>query len=356
MKLFLVACISTLALASQNSTTSSLIVREFNLPGIDSHEFVKVPGEDMIIVTHMGNSALVKVSLDKNGIVTGAKDHQIGTDKSGMHGISPSKVHRGHIWLTLEHDNKVVLIDPKPKSIDAAPKIIREIKLPDQARGPHYVGEYGDYLWLTLRESKHVMKLSHFNESNYELFQASEPPIFVSPSSSNNLFYASLLRNSKILKIDPSTKLTEEISIPSNHGIFPVGLIPGPNGAWFTLLGDKNAGTGTFGFIDKESNIKYFKLKSELGKDASLIHLNFDNNTDKSHVLWILGSSSEKKDAIDMVIRVDMDSSYSNIINEEYIVLPTQRSISHRLLVDKNLIYVTELSSRKLAIVESKKI
>jgi hypothetical protein len=122
------------------------------------------------------------------------------------------------------------------------------------------------------------------------------------------------------------------------------------------LLGDKNAGTGTFGFIDKESNIKYFKLKSELGKDASLIHLNFDNNTDKSHVLWILGSSSEKKDAIDMVIRVDMDSSYSNIINEEYIVLPTQRSISHRLLVDKNLIYVTELSSRKLAIVESKKI
>jgi len=66
--------------------------------------------------------------------------------------------------------------------------------------------------------------------------------------------------------------------------------------------------------------------------------------------MWVLSSSISKVDALDMLIRVQFDDSWSTIVNEEVLLMPTQRSMVHRVLpTASGVVYVTELATSRLA-------
>ncbi|CAG8760886.1 3341_t:CDS:1, partial [Gigaspora rosea] len=104
----------------------------------------------------------------------------------------------------------------------------------------------------------------------------------------------------------------------------------------------------TFGFIDKNDKIVYHKLTSPLGKDAALLHLNFDVAYKTNHKLYLLSSSIINPNALDMVIKVTFDKHWTTIKDEEVVVIPTQQCAAHRLLTTEFNVFATELSSSKL--------
>ncbi|CAG8529999.1 1452_t:CDS:1 [Racocetra fulgida] len=316
-----------------------------------THELVKV--EEIVLVSQMDNSVLVKVQVDKYGVAQQVAGFQIANSTSGLHGLALSTKNPGMVWLTLEADNKLVLIDPVAASATAAPKVIKEIDVPQLGNGPHYVGEYDTDLWVSLKESNDVLRINHENPTDYNIYKGVARPIFVAQHPINKMFYSSEDTSSKLMKINPATGETTQIDVDASAGTTPVGMVSGPKGIWFTLLGNKTAGTGTFGFIDQYDNIVYHKLTSPLGKDAALLHLKFDVAYETNYKMYLLSSSIINPKVLDMVIKITFDEQWTTIKDEEVIVIPTQQCAAHRLLPTQFNVFATELTSSKLLTVFS---
>ncbi|MFC5148768.1 hypothetical protein [Streptomyces aureoversilis] len=329
-------------------------VVEYDLPPAEeTHEIVKIPDRPMVLVSQMSNSRLVKLALDpRTEQVTAAKAFPLGSSDAMLHGLAVSSRHPGRIWATHEGAHRLLLVDPRADSLDAAPRIEREIAVPGGGRGPHYVNEYGDTLWVTLKESDQVLALDHTRPGRHRLFDARPHPIFAAQHPDSGDFYVSQDGASSLLRIDPRTGRTAQIPVPAEQGSTPVGLIGGPGGLWVVLLGTAKAGTGTFGRIDADGRIAWHRLSGPLGRSAWLLHLAFDpprTRTAREPGLWLLASSIVSEQARDLVVRVRFDPSWTRVTGEEYAALPTQLCKAHRLLPLEHSVLATELTSARVA-------
>ncbi|KAF9965941.1 hypothetical protein BGZ70_003733 [Mortierella alpina] len=348
--LFVQAVFAAIEITSSPSEhTPSHFLVENHLPIAEqTHEVVKIPGTDMVLISQMSNSVLLKAQVDEHGLVKNVKAFLVGNITSALHGLATSAAYPGKVWLTLQKDNLLVLIDPKVGSIDEAPQVEKEIVVPDPGRGPHYVGEYGSELWVSLQDSSHVLRINHADPSDYSIYKGRSRPIFVAKHPINEMFYTGEDDAASIMKIDPKSGSTTQFDVPSSAGERPVGMISGPEGIWFTLLGSYTQGTGTIGHIHADDTITYHKLTSPRGKDAALLHLAFDLNRDNNHVLWLLSSSIINADALDMIIKVTFDPTWKNILSEEVTVMPSQHSKAHRILITEKNIFATQLSTSEV--------
>ena len=325
---------------------------EYELPpAAETHEMIKLPGKPMVLVSQMSNSTLVKLQLDPDTEqVTGIQGFPLGESNERLHGLAVSSRYPGKIWATLEAGNKLVLVDPGVDRLDIAPKIVRTIDIPGGGKGPHYVGEYGDQLWVSLKTSNQVLAIDHADPEKYKLYSAKPNPIFVAQHPKTKDFYASQDQSNKILRIDGKTQKTSQIEIPAGRGATPVGLVAGPAGLWVVLLGTQEKGTGTFGRIDGDGEITWFTLTSPEGSNASLLHLAFAPKVaGELPSAWLLGSSIVSQNALDAIIRVTFDDNYTQVKSEKVAALPTQRCKAHRLLVLDNGVLATELKSATVA-------
>ncbi|ORX51193.1 hypothetical protein DM01DRAFT_1337254 [Hesseltinella vesiculosa] len=295
----------------------------------------------------MSNSVLVKAHIDDHGAIIDMAAFQINEPTSALHGLANSEAYPGMVWLTLQQDNLLVLIDPHVELIDAPPTVIKSLKVPAPGLGPHYVGEYGSDVWAGLKTSAMALRMNHEDPSNYTIYPGLPHPIFIAQHPVNHMFYTGEDDSSQIMKIDPWSNTTSQIGIPPSVGREVVGMVSGPTGVWFTLLGNATNSTGTIGRIDSNDQITWFRLTQPLGVDASLLHLSFDTN--RNQTLWILGSSLLDSSALDMAIQVEFNAEFSKITSESYTVLPTQQCAAHRILVRDNHVMVTELATSKVA-------
>jgi hypothetical protein len=200
---------------------------------------------------------------------------------------------------------------------------VREIDVPGGGRGPHYVGEYEDLLWISLKGSDQVLAINHTDPRQYWLYDAKPHPIFVARHPTTGDFYASQDQTSAILRIDHPSRTTTQLPIPDEHGTTPVGLVAGPTGAWVTLLGTIEQGSGTFGRIDGNGTLTWFRLNSPPITRAGLLHIAFDPALARQPPsAWLLGSSISSPNALDVIIRVTFDDGYTQILGEEVAVLP----------------------------------
>lgn len=327
---------------------------EYGLPPAEeTHEIVKVPGKPMVLVSQLSNSHLVKLCLDpRTEQVTGARAFALGAPDAMLHGLAVSARHPGRIWATHEGGNRLLLVDPRPDALDDAPRIEREIPVPGGGRGPHYVSEYGDMLWVTLKESHQVLALDHTRPGRYRLFEARPQPIFAAQHPVSGDFYVSQDSASSVLRIDPRSGRTAQIPVPAEQGSTPVGLVAGPGGVWVVLLGTARAGTGTFGRIGADGRIDWHRLRSPQGRAAGLLHLAFDppgSVREREPGVWLLGSSISSDAVQDVIVRVTFDPSWTQITGEEYAALPTQQCKAHRLLPLRNSVFATELTTATVA-------
>ncbi|MFC5720894.1 hypothetical protein ACFP1Z_12025 [Streptomyces gamaensis] len=329
-------------------------VVEYGLPPAEeTHEIVKVPGRPMALVSQMSSSRLVKLALDPGTErVTAVSAFPLGPPAAMLHGLAVSARHPGRIWATHEGGDRLLLVDPRADALDAAPRVEREIAVPGGGRGPHYVSEYGDVLWVTLKGSDQVLALDHTRPSRFRLFPAAHQPIFAARHPVSGDFYVSQDSAGSVLRIDPRNGRTGQIPVRTERGGTPVGLVGGAGAVWFVLLGSAEAGTGTFGRIDGDGRIAWYRLSSPLGRTASLLHLAFDPPGaayGREPGLWLLGSSIVCDTARDVIIRVRFDASWTRVVGEEYAALPTQLCKAHRLLPLQRSVLATELTTATVA-------
>jgi hypothetical protein len=64
------------------------------------------------------------------------------SSNSGLHGVWPSSVYPEKMWLTLQSDNKLMLVDSG--NLSTAPSIIKTIETPKPGNGPHCIYEIGN--------------------------------------------------------------------------------------------------------------------------------------------------------------------------------------------------------------------
>ncbi|KAG0328234.1 hypothetical protein BG000_000567 [Podila horticola] len=340
---------STITRASAFNSTAHHVIENLLPHAVETHEVIHIPNSDnMLFISQKSNSVLLKVRVDQHGLVHELAAFNIGHSTDGLHGLVASTYYPGLVWATLQSGNKLLLLDPARDSIHTPPKIIKQINVPQPGQGPHRILEYGQELWSTLMDNSYILRINHVNPSDYSLYKTQPEPIFGVIHPLNNKYYTSERLVSAFMAIDPATGATHQIPIPAEQGLQPLGITEGPGGLWFTLLGNETFATGTFGVIQQDETVKYFRLQSLLGKDAALLYITFDLEYTTNRVLWLLSSSVINDRALNMIIRVTMDEQWGHIVAEEVTVIPTQLSKAHRILLTPTNMFVTLLASSKL--------
>ncbi|PMD61323.1 uncharacterized protein K444DRAFT_611566 [Hyaloscypha bicolor E] len=326
-------------------------------PAAQTHEVLAV-GDRLLFISQQTDGSLVKVTLNKNGQPTDAHKWTPTNQWSGLHGLalyrgSGGNCHVPTVWATVQFDNAILQIDPKVHDINSEPQVINTIPIPSPAFGPHGIlGNKGN-LWISCKDSSHVVRINIDNPNDYQVWAVSRQPIFVAVHPTSGDVFASLDLSSKIWHYKNDGGNGEEIAIPPEKGSTPVGLIAGADGnVWVVLLGNETTGTGTFGRINKNASIDWFTMSSAIGSTAPLIHLAFDQDPTR---FWLLGSSIASPSSLNAVFTVKIDdistigTAIPRIAIQNTIVLPTQRSSNHRIISHRGSLYITELTTSTLA-------
>ncbi|KIW01271.1 uncharacterized protein PV09_07309 [Verruconis gallopava] len=339
-----------------NSFPAKAVV-EYALPAAaQTHEILAV-NDNLLLVSQQTDGSLVKIRLDSIGRPVGARKWMVTNQWSGLHGLA---LHSGSggdpsIWATAQFDNVILQIDPQGNDINSRPQVVKTIPIPPPAFGPHGVLENDGNLWVACKDSSHVVRISIDNPDDHQVWAVSGRPIFTAVHPQSGDVFASLDLSSRIWHYKNDGGNGEEIAIPAEKGATPVGLVVGPDkNAWVVLLGNKTAGTGTFGRINSDVSIDWFAMTSATGSTAPLIHLAFDGDPTR---FWLLGSSTTCSSCVNAVFTVSVHSGSEGgtakpgVAVQNTIVLPTQMSWTHRMISHRGNLYITELTTSTLAFV-----
>ncbi|GLI71992.1 hypothetical protein PoHVEF18_000159 [Penicillium ochrochloron] len=348
---------------AQNSATSlvSRRITEYLLPAAtETHEFARVPNSNFVLLSQMSDSELIKIELDpKTEEPVAFHSFPMGKNSSSqLHGVWPSTVHPGMMWLSLQADNQLLLVDPG-KDLTTPPTILQTIDIPAPGNGPHCVFEIGNRVWAGLKVASkqtggyYVFSADITDSSDQKLYECLASPVFIKEEPTTGLIYVTQDTDSSIMRIDTTTGETTQLPIPPSVGNNAVGMISadGPlSGVWFTLAGNATGGTGTFGHIGSDGKMEFFSLKHPmLGANAGLLHIADASTVAGGPALWLLSTSLLSDNSPDALIRVTFDAGITSVSGEEYISLPTQNAKVHRVLPLDSTVLVSELHTFTLA-------
>ncbi|KAG4437779.1 hypothetical protein IFR05_006714 [Cadophora sp. M221] len=328
-----------------------------------THEFARVPNSNFVLLSQMSDSQLVKIELDQDTQEPIAlQSFPIGESKSGLHGVFPSVLYPGLVWLSLQYDNQLLLVDPGP-DLESEPEILQTIDIPEPGNGPHCIFEIGNRIWAGLKDASEQsgeyyvfsadVSESENSSSDPVLYDCLKSPVFIQEEPTTGLIYVTQDSESSIMRINLESGETEQLPIPPEFGNTPVGMTSayGPlEGVWFTLAGDANGGSGTFGRIDSSGEMQFFQINEPLlGSNAGLLHIADASTPDEGPAMWLLSTSLLSKSSADALIRVTFNEGMTSIADTEYISMPTQGSWVHRVVVIGDTVMVSQLHTFTLA-------
>ncbi|RAH47149.1 uncharacterized protein BO95DRAFT_452162 [Aspergillus brunneoviolaceus CBS 621.78] len=376
------------ALAQQQSANANTLVSrrltEYQLPvATETHEFARVPNTNFVLLSQMSDSELVKIELDPTTEEPIAwQTFPMGRNRSSqLHGVWPSTLYPGLMWLTLQAENKLLLVDPG-RTLAAKPVVVRTIDIPAPGNGPHCVFEIGNRVWAGLKVASpqtgryYVFSadVSHLNATTTiarsggshstaavptrdpKLYPCLNSPVFIKEEPTTGLIYVTQDTDSAILRINATSGETAQLPIPPSVGNNAVGMISVPaagplrGGVWFTLAGNATGGTGTFGHIGADGEMAFFRLRHPLlGANAGLLHLADASTPAGGPALWLLSTSLLSSNSPDALIRVTFDANLTAVADEEYVSMLTQNAMVHRVLPLDRTVLVSELHTFTLA-------
>jgi streptogramin lyase len=327
------------------ATISMKQITEYPLPACSQTHEVAAIGPDLLLVSQQPSGVLVKLRTAlPSGRPLRAVAHVIDSPYHGLHGLTVSQRHAGALWVTQQFSSQLLLLDPVAADLDAAPRVLRRIPLPAPARGPHVVAEDGDILWTSCKDSHHIVRVDGHGRS--QLIPCPPRPIFVQLHPRSGDVYATLDQSSALFRVPAGGGEPGVIAIAPQHGATPVGMVPGPDGnLWFALLGGASGGNGAFGRILDNGQVEYFQLSKGPAASAGYIHLGFG----PERRLYLLASSMASHASMDGVVELGLSEDYSRVESQQTLALPSQHSMTHRVLSTPHGLYVTQLGACSLA-------
>jgi len=109
-------------------------IKEIKLPRADqTHEVCYEPLTQSCFVTQMSNSVLVRIPIDSQGFLVNNQDAWMVGQRNaegtkgigGMHNLSLSSRHKGHLWISMQYSNELMLVDVRPKHTLAVKHVIQ---------------------------------------------------------------------------------------------------------------------------------------------------------------------------------------------------------------------------------------
>lgn len=348
---------------SQKPVTSLVSRRltEYLLPtATETNEFARVPGSNFLLLSQMSDSQLIKIELDPASEEPVAyQSFPMGKDsKSGLHGVWPSERYPGMMWLSLQSENNLLLVDPG-QNLSAVPSIVKTIDIPEPGNGPHCVFEIGNRIWAGLKVAStqtgqyYVFSADVANTTDTVLYPCLKSPVFITEEPTTRLIYVTQDAASSIMRINVTSNETAQLPIPPEVGSTPVGMTTanGPlGGVWFSLAGNATGGSGSFGRVKPTGELQFFQLKKPLlGTNAGLLHIADASTPPGGPALWLLSTSLLSTDSADALIRVTFDDAITSVTGEEYVSMLTQNAMVHRIVTLDATVLVSQLHTFTLA-------
>jgi len=354
---------------------------------IQTHELAVVPyahDNDTgvnVLVSQQSNSRLNFVHFPGDiGIATYTSSYVIGTDTSGLHGLSVSQVMKDILLVTLQFDSAVAWLDVSRGALHK-PEVKKTAYIPLPAAGPHRTTEVGHDVWVTCKGIASVVRIKgaykriggkhgrwNFSkgEDNFVTYLVKQNPVFV--EGANGFIFATIDMNSAIVRINPNLgpdqpEAVTYFDVPADIGSTPVGMIkgysncyPGKAGGevlWFVLAGGDGGGTGVFGKITGESRIHYFNTSAPFLSTAGYLHLAWAPCTGEGYPMLLLLASSTAYPSPplrnpDGVATVSLDPDYSKILSQSFEFQPLQASMLHRIVASEHTYFVDGLKVSSL--------
>jgi hypothetical protein len=105
---------TVLAQNSANSLVSRRLTEYLMPAATETHEFARVPGSNFVLLTQMPDSELLKIELDlTTEELIAFHSFPMGKNSSSqLHSVWPSTVYPGMMWLSLQGDNQLLLVNP----------------------------------------------------------------------------------------------------------------------------------------------------------------------------------------------------------------------------------------------------
>ncbi|ELR01690.1 hypothetical protein GMDG_00066 [Pseudogymnoascus destructans 20631-21] len=160
----------------------------------------------------MSDSQLIKIEL--NPITeepTAFQSFPMGNNsKSGLHGVWPSELYPGKMWLSLQWENKLLLVYPG-QNLSAVPSIIKTINIPEPGNSPHCIFEIGNRVWAGLKDASEQTGQYYFfsadisNSTDQKLYPCLKNPVFIKEEPATKLIYVTQDTESSIMRINATS-------------------------------------------------------------------------------------------------------------------------------------------------------
>ena len=356
----------------------------------ETHEIAYDAASHTAFISQMIASRLVQVSFDGARLSGAVRRWTVGTaGKSGLHNVQASRSRPGCLWLSLQFNDSVHLVDPSEGF-----QTLRSLKTPTQlplgqgggtvpVGGPHAAVEAMDgAIWVGLKAANQALRgsmsstgltaadrpssywavwrieLSKYDPAEPpafggELFAAPKSPTMIAFDGQGNTFI-SCDGVSTVMRVSVD-RIPQQIPLPrgfAEHGNGP-GIAADPNGnIWLTALRSMDGSLVRFasGSTDPElitvlpstrcqgiSCVGWQPAQSE----RQIIHLTFSaagGVSRRANVLYVLTSSLLAGNADEAIYAIELADDWRTLrpsgeVGVQTIWLPEDHSAAHRLQV-----------------------
>lgn len=373
----------------------ALVMKEVKLPlAKQTHEVCWEPLTKSLWVTQMSNSTLVRLTVDEKGMLNDKQDSwTVGPTDGGLHNASLSFTHPGHLWLSLQYVNTLILLDVRPGDsflevveIYQVPSCIKVDGEEKHVGGPHVVREcpLTGCIWAGLKAALDVnspcAKLSqccdpvlmkeamlehstnsdhdveipnsfavwHLNRDKYDptakygakggtIFPCDPSPPMMAIDDQGVAWVAQDAYH-QIIVCNPHTGQSFTKDVPWPLDATPEQKHTGPGIAadpagniWMTQL-ETMASMVRFDKDTKEA-VLYECKPPAWAKAIRMIHMSFCKATIPEHHnrIYAIASTLLQDDSTDALVIINMDEDWKVIKGVRIVPLPSQKCACHRV-------------------------
>lgn len=387
--------IEPISLKGKNRVLEALLMKEVKLPYAEqTHEVCWEPHTQSLFVTQLSNSTLVRLTVDEKGMLRDEMEAwSIGPENGALHNASVSYSHKGHIWLSLQALNTLLLVDVNPgddflkvKEIYQVPTFIMVDGKKQHVGTPHCMRESPTTgnIWACLKgaldEDHPCAKVSpccdpvklkaamdeheknpefdiHFpdgfavwqlDRSKYnpkcplgakggKIHDCLKSPVMSTLDNNNNMWVAQD-KSPTVLFVNGSTGETEQIAVPWPIGTNEAkkhtgaGIATAPDGSvWMAQL----EATGSMVRIDPATKkcVLYELEAPSWAQSLRMIHMDFNKASIGAHHnrIYAICSSLLNDESSDALIIMNMCRGWKDVLGIRIVPLPSQLSACHRI-------------------------
>lgn len=360
------------------------VVEHILPPALQTHELCFMPpnsSEDAgsVLITQMEEGRLLRVVVNAEGSLSSVMDSATfepegsvtasrgGLPFVGLHGLAPSS-RPGKAWVTLQYINEICLIDVHTLAVEVSiscPRNLEDGRGP--IGGPHSVRESGGKLFVCMKGGAsicHGDDPTDADQANTHalwrvsltddltaadagtVFEAPPTPVMCDVTADGDCWVA-CDATPTLFRVPADAMSTNDCvyhQLPYQYATLRQtgpGITVGPDGRpWFCILN----GNGVVGRVSCCGHVQLFELFKSFNPSQRLCHLSWDANG----VLYAISSDLLDKAALNTLIRVKFDASFTHVVAQHEIAFPSQHTCVHRVLHldggDHPSVLVSELS------------